>query len=178
MLDSMLATNGRMGKGLFPAPFDGKTGYGHTGGIDGFSAVLSYFPEDSLAVAITANGLNYSINEVGIGLLSIFHDQPYDFPDFDYAQLSPEQRSRISGTYISEYFPLNLVVEDNGGQLTVQATGQSEFPVFPQADTVLINEQVGATFTFGMLKAGQLHELTLEQHGRKFKFTRKDVEEE
>jgi D-alanyl-D-alanine carboxypeptidase len=43
-LTQMKTLKDKFGMGLFQIPFYDKIGFGHTGGIDGFSSVVSYFP--------------------------------------------------------------------------------------------------------------------------------------
>ena len=59
-----------MTMGMFQVPFYNRKAYGHTGGIDGFASTLTYFPEDSLAVAYCTNGQVYSMNDLLIGVLT------------------------------------------------------------------------------------------------------------
>lgn len=48
-LANMITLEDNYGKGIFQVPFGKKKGYGHTGGIDGFSSVAYYFPEDEVS---------------------------------------------------------------------------------------------------------------------------------
>jgi len=43
-LEMMKTIRDQPGMGLFQFPFYDRTGYGHTGGIDGFSPVFAFFP--------------------------------------------------------------------------------------------------------------------------------------
>src|SRR5690606_20749969 len=54
------------GIGLFQIPFYDKIGYGHTGGIDGFTAVYSYFDDSNISYALTSNGTNFNTNDISI----------------------------------------------------------------------------------------------------------------
>ena len=65
------------GMGLFKIPFYNKYSFGHTGGIDGFSSVFGYFPEENSAFALTSNGTNYDTNEISIALLSVLFNKPF-----------------------------------------------------------------------------------------------------
>src|SRR5690606_34591111 len=55
-LDSMTNLKENIGLGLFPIPFNNQISYGHTGGIDGFSSMASYFVNDSISFAYISNG--------------------------------------------------------------------------------------------------------------------------
>jgi D-alanyl-D-alanine carboxypeptidase len=49
-LDTMKTMKDNFGMAMFTIPFYDKKAFGHTGGIDGFSSSLAYFPEDKLAI--------------------------------------------------------------------------------------------------------------------------------
>ena len=74
-LEQMKAIKDNYGMGIFQIPFYEKQGFGHTGGIDGFGSVLSYFPENKLAIALLSNGRIYENNNVMIGVLSIYFNK-------------------------------------------------------------------------------------------------------
>ncbi|MDP3436459.1 MAG: serine hydrolase domain-containing protein, partial [Bacteroidales bacterium] len=57
-LEKMKTVIGNFGIGLVKMPFFNMSGYGHTGGIDGFSSVFSYFPDCNISYALTSNGAN------------------------------------------------------------------------------------------------------------------------
>ena len=52
------------GMAMFELDFGDKKGYGHNGGIDGFTSVLTYFPDDRLAVAYCSNGGAYGTDKI------------------------------------------------------------------------------------------------------------------
>jgi hypothetical protein len=76
----MTAIRDGFGRGIFAIPFEGRISYGHRGGIDNFVSVLSYFPDDSVAIAICSNGLDYGFNELRVGTLRILYNEPYEIP--------------------------------------------------------------------------------------------------
>jgi len=65
-LNQMKTMRDNFGMAMFIMPFDDKKSYGHSGGIDGFSSMLSYFPEEGLAISYISNGAVYSTNDVMI----------------------------------------------------------------------------------------------------------------
>ncbi len=119
-----------MGMGLFQFPFGEKKAFGHTGGIDGFQSMAGYFPKERLAIAYVGNGIKYTVNDIMIGALSIYFGADYKLPEFTEAvELTSEQLDRYTGTYSSPTFPLKIMVRNEEGTLTAQATGQSAFPL-------------------------------------------------
>ena len=55
-LEAMKKIQEGYGYGLFQIPFYSSLGFGHTGGIDGFSSVFAHFPEENISYALTSNG--------------------------------------------------------------------------------------------------------------------------
>ena len=76
-LDKMMEMVDGYGYGMFSVPFNEKSGFGHTGGIDGFQSNCFYFPEDKLSVSYLSNGTKMLMNDVLIGVLSIYFDLGY-----------------------------------------------------------------------------------------------------
>lgn len=77
--------NGKIGHGLLKAPFYEHKGWGHTGRIDEYRAFAGYFPDDSLILTITSNGMTVNLNDVLTGVLSTYFGRDYTFPPkYDY----------------------------------------------------------------------------------------------
>ena len=110
-------------------PFYDKIGYGHTGGIDGFSSVLSYFPDDKLSVALTSNGHIYKNNDILIAALPCFYNKKFEIPTFKILELKTEDLDKYLGEYSSPTFPLAITITKQDTKLFAQATGQSAFPL-------------------------------------------------
>lgn len=119
------------GRGLFQLPFNDKTGYGHGGGIDSFSSNSGYFEAEGLALAITSNGMNYTMNDIMIVLLSAYFGRDYEVPNFDQKAitLSAEELPNYEGVFATDAMPLKITVKVANGALTAQATGQGAFPL-------------------------------------------------
>lgn len=168
-LESMKTIKDKYGMGLFQFPFNDKKGFGHTGGIDGFSSILVYFPEDKVAYALTSNGSNFNNNNISIAGLSFAYGKPFDIPDFKTIEVLPEELDKYVGVYSNKQIPLQLTITKNGKTLMAQATGQSAFALEPTekdkfkfeaagivleflpAENVLILKQGGGVFTFTKL---------------------------
>lgn len=167
-LSRMKTFQDRFGLGLFQIPFYDKNGYGHTGGIDGFSSVFSYFPEENLSFALTSNGTNYNNNDISIAVLSAMFGKSYDIPEFSNYKINSEDLDNYLGVYASSGFPLKITITKKNKTLIAQATGQSSFPLqatekhkfeFKQADVIL---------EFNPDKQSML----LKQGGGEFRFTK------
>jgi CubicO group peptidase (beta-lactamase class C family) len=157
------------GLGLFTYPFYERQAYGHTGGIDGFQSIVTYFPDDDVSVAYTANAVSMPRNDILIGVLSIFFDKDYQLPVFSAAlTLQPEDLEIYTGTYSSESFPLKITISQSDSTLMAQATGQSAFPLTATGE-----------HQFGFVPAGivlkfnpETHEMTLLQSGGSYTLKR------
>jgi CubicO group peptidase (beta-lactamase class C family) len=128
-LESMKTQIDRFGMGLFQIPFYDNSGYGHTGGIDGFSSIFVHFSSGNISYALTSNGTNFSNNDISIAVLSAVYGKPYDIPEFRTYKVAAEDLDKYAGEYSSTQLPLKKTVSRNGEILNAQATGQPSFPL-------------------------------------------------
>ena len=165
-LESMKTIKDKYGMGLFQFPFNDMKGFGHTGGIDGFSSILIYFPEDKVAYALTSNGSNFNNNNISIAALSFATNRPFEIPSFKTIEIASEELDKYLGIYSSKQTPLQITISKNGKTLMAQATGQSAFALEPTekdkfkfeaadivleflpSENMLILKQGGGEFTF------------------------------
>lgn len=154
------------GLGLLRFPYNDKISYGHTGGIDEFKSVTSYFPKDKLAISLSSNGTNYDINKVLLAVLATFYNDSFDLPNFETITIISEDLDKYLGTYSSKEIPPKIIVSKEGNNLIAQATGQGAFPLEAIETDIFIFEQAGVKLEFNPDK----NEMTLEQSGKKFLF--------
>jgi D-alanyl-D-alanine carboxypeptidase len=164
-LEQMKTMTDGYGMGMFQFPFYTKQAYGHNGGIDGFASTLEYFPEDSLALAYCTNGQVYPMNNILIGVLSIYFNKPYSIPTFS---LKTEDLDKYLGVYSSAQIPLKITITKNAATLFAQATGQSSFPLDPTEKDKFKFDPAGIIMEFNPDK----NELTLKQGGENVLFTK------
>lgn len=150
------------GLGLFPIPFSDKQSLGHTGGIDGFQSVVTYFPSDSLSVAITANAVNYATNNILINVLNVCFNKDFKLPLF--VTLSNEELDQYTGTYASSGFPLKIIISRKENTLMGQATGQPAFPLDYFEKDGFKFDRAGLKMKFNTSEK----KMTLMQGGREF----------
>ena len=167
LLQMKTMTDG-FGMGMFQVPFHDKKGYGHNGGIDGFASELYYFPEDSLAVAYCTNGKGYSMNDILIGVLSIYYGLNYSIPTFNTLELKTTDLDKYLGVYSSPQFPLKITITKENTALSAQASGQSPFPLEATEKDKFKFDPAGITFEFNPDK----NEMTFKQRGGVFSFTK------
>ncbi len=68
-LKMMTQIQDKYGMGIFALPFYNKNGFVHRGQIDSFSSLLSYFPNEKLAIAIVTNGAIYDKKKILIACI-------------------------------------------------------------------------------------------------------------
>lgn len=156
------------GMGLLGSPFDEMKGYGHNGGIDGFSSAFAHFANDNVSYALISNGTDYNNNDITIAVLSAVYGKPYDIPAFSHYKVSPEALDKYVGVFSSRKMPLKLTVSRQDDRLLVQLTGQPAFPLEPSAKDIFSVSRVGAILHFDP----ETGTVTLKQGGGVIKFTR------
>lgn len=156
--------------GMATFPLDGKTLYGHGGGIDGFRSLLVYLPEERLAVAYTSNGTVYPPNNILLGVFDIYRNRPFTVPTFESVAVKPDVLDKYVGVYSSPGFALKITVTREGSTLQAQATGQSSFPLDATAQDKFRFEPAGIVMEFDAAK----NQMVLKQHGRETVFTKEN----
>ena len=147
-LEIMKTIKDGYGIGLFQIPFYKSVGYGHTGGIDGFSSVYSYFLDDKISYALISNGTNTNNNDISIAVLSAVYDKPYEIPVFTTFTLTSEDLDKYLGVYASKQIPMKITISKDGNTLIAQGTGQPAFPIEATEKDKFKFDQAGAKFEF------------------------------
>src|SRR5690554_5586603 len=117
------------GIGLLQIPFHNKTGYGHTGGIDGFSSIFTHFADGDISFAMISNGSGMNNNDISIAVLSAVYNKPFELPVFETYEVSAADLDPYLGVYSSSNFPLKVTITKDNNVLIAQATGQPSFPL-------------------------------------------------
>lgn len=173
LLKKITTMQNNFGMGCFEMPFDKRKSYGHTGGIDGFSSMLGYFKDDSVAVALTCNGNNYSLNEIMISVLSItYYGDKYKVPTFSSVAINANKLAAYEGVYASKGFPLKITILNDGKQLIAQATGQGPFPLSAESETRFKFDAAGIIMDFIIEDSGSIKQFNFTQGSAKFLFTK------
>jgi len=167
-LNQMKTISDGYGMGIFPVPFYDKKGFGHNGGIDGFTSVLGYIPEDRLSVVLTSNGNRYANNDIIIAALSAFYGKPFEIPTFKSLELKTEDLDKYLGVYASTQIPLKITITKNGNTLFGQATGQPSFPLEAVETDAFEFAQAGVRLEFKPDDKA----MTLKQGGGVFEYKR------
>ncbi len=167
-LEKMKTVKGQYGMGIFNIPFYDKAGYGHTGGIDGFISVFSYFSDGNISFAMTCNGSNYNTNNISIAVLSAIFNRPYDIPEFSTYQASSEELDSYPGVYSSTQIPIKITVTRKNNTLVAQGSGQPSFPLEATEKDKFKFDQAGVVMEFNPAN----HTMILKQGGGRFEFKR------
>lgn len=175
-LDQMKEIKDGYGRGFLRFPFGNNFAYGYNGGIDGFVSNLAYFPNEKVALAVLANGINYNFNDILIGILIIFFNVPFEIPDLAAKEIVLEMKElkKYEGEFSSELLPLKITLKVEGDILYGQATGQSAFPLTPFSKTEFRFEKAGIVIEFSKDNEGKVQYSTfiLKQGGGNFPYIR------
>lgn len=129
-LATMMELEDGYGIGMFPAPYNGKTAYGHTGGIDGFQSNAFYFPKEKISLTYLSNGVALPVNNILVGVLKIYFGDDYELPTFaPTITLDPSDLVQYEGTYSTPSIPMKIKIYVENDALYGQATGQPRFPL-------------------------------------------------
>lgn len=156
--------------GMDTFTFNGKTTYGHTGGIDGFGAWLAYLPEEKLAVAYATNGKVYPVADIMDGIFNIYWNKPFSIPTFESIAISTEILNQYVGVYTISEAPMKFTVSREGNTLFVQANGQAVIPLEPTAQDKFKIESAGIVMEFDVAKK----QMTLKRSGGERVFTKQN----
>ena len=126
-LEQMTKLEDGFGMGIFSVPFYDKKGFGHTGGIDGFSSFLYTFPEEKISIALTSNGSRFNNNDIGIAALSGCFDKSFSLPSFYAVKLTSADLDKYLGSYSNSEMPIKIVITKDSLSLKAQASGQQSF---------------------------------------------------
>lgn len=142
---------------------DGEEIVWHNGGTGGYRTFIGFVKGTTKGVVVLSNSAN-SVDDLGTHLLVssaplITIDKPIE--------LDPAVLDKYVGKYaLTPQFI--LTVTRSGTQLKVQATGQSEFPVFAKSAEVFYYTAVPAQLTFNIAKdSAKAESVTLDQNGQK-----------
>ncbi|HKX85308.1 MAG TPA: serine hydrolase domain-containing protein [Flavobacterium sp.] len=167
-LEQMKTLKEKYGLGLYTMPFKEKTGFGHSGSIDGFKSFLTYFPNDKIAVAITSNGENYNSNDIAITLTKAAYKENFEVPEFKIYKVASKDLDQYLGTYSSPEMPLKMTITKDGNTLIGQGTGQPSFPLDATNKHEFKFDKIGLVLKFNP----ESKTLLIIQRGKELNFTR------
>jgi CubicO group peptidase (beta-lactamase class C family) len=122
------------GMGMVTFSFAGKTMYGNTGGGGSSGAWLAYDPEEKLALAYATNMKIYPVTNIVSGIYDIYWHRPFEIPNFDPVEVSPEILDRYIGVYSTQGAPVKMTISRRGNTLYIQPPGESAAPLEAMAE--------------------------------------------
>lgn len=167
-VEQILPGDREYGHGLLPVPFYARRGVGHSGGVDGYRSMALHFPDQDITLALVLSAARPSTNDILIGILSTYWGYDYEFPSYESTQLPETWLEKLSGTYTSANFPLDLKLSQREGTLYGQATGQPEFPLVSRDSTHFYYNQAGLKLEYFPREEA----LLLKQAGREYRLQR------
>lgn len=148
-LKEMKTLTNDFGLGLFRYPYGNKWLYGHTGGIERFTSMTGYLPEEKLGFTICSNAYGVNNNDIALAILANYFNKDYSLsslePDTNY---QPKNISQYEGLYSTASFPLKIKIFVKENYLMAQATGQGAFPLSPVAKHTFKFDPAGIEFIF------------------------------
>ena len=167
-LEQMTKLEDGFGMGIFSVPFYDKKGFGHNGGIDGFSSFLYTFPAENISIALTSNGSRFNNNDISIAALSSCFNLPLQLPSFSVIELSADDLDKYIGSYANPEIPIKISITKDSLSLIGQATGQPSFTLETIGKDSFEFSPAGVEIQF----IPEKNLLILKQGGGEFTFTR------
>ena len=138
----------------------------HGGGIEGFNAMLAYYPESKVTVVVLANVNGSAFAELASQLATINFGSPVVLPtERKEVDVPATTLQRYVGVYRLNPKIINTV-RLTDGRLTTQLSGQPAFPVFAESDKKFFLKIVDAQVEFVMDDQGRVTHLLQFQNGR------------
>ncbi|MBK8741831.1 MAG: serine hydrolase [Betaproteobacteria bacterium] len=156
--------NTRIGLAWMQMPFNDRLILEHNGATFGSSCLLLVDPVARESVFIVANS-TVQPREVALHLLDRRHSlAPRSFPKI--VPVAADVLARYAGTYkLNDR--MDVVVRVTDGKVTVQATGQGEFEIFPESEQRFFARVVPVVLTFGEVAEDKAGSFVLEQGSAK-----------
>ncbi len=155
-----------IGLGWMLLDHDNGTTVWHNGITGGFNSFIGFDRETGKAAVVLANAVTQTgIEDIGFHLID------------PHAQLAPQPQQReaieidpaVLEDYVGRYVlgpEFSIAVTAEGGQLFVQASGQTELAAYPESDTKFFLREVDAQISFKRGTDGVVTGLVLHQNGQ------------
>ncbi len=170
-LDTMRSpTTGTYAMGLFESEVAGERGVGHTGGIDGYSAMWMYFPGKKLHFISLSNSMLSDHQAVAEQTMRVYRGEPIEMPEQRQSVILPtELLQRYAGAYaLDAGFLLNVAVAAEG--LSIEVPGQPAVTVAAADERLFYSEVLNLELGFELEEDGsKVKSITLRQAGMDFK---------
>jgi CubicO group peptidase (beta-lactamase class C family) len=159
--------------GLMTGTDNGHEVIQHGGGIQGFVAHLSYYPDDKITVAVLSNVNSPAPPQLANKLAAVTRGEEVLLPtERKEISIPAEILSQYVGTYeLQPGFDLEITLE--GDQLYSQATGQGKVTIFAETEAKFFLKVIDAQLEFLKDESGKVSHLVLHQGPSEIKAQRK-----
>lgn len=138
----------------------------HSGGIQGFNTMVSYYPDDKLEVIVLSNINGAAPQDLSTKLAAVAHGEKVILSsERKQIQVDPKVFDGYTGRY--QLMP-NIVVTitREGNHLFSQTNAQPKSEIFPEAENDYFMKAVDAQITFVTDSQGRATEIILHQNGQ------------
>ena len=152
----------RVGLGWFIVEHEKGKYLWHNGGTGGFRSFMGFDKKNKRGIVILENTTN-GMDAIGTAYLTGSLEK-LKSDTFDLVHVEEKQLQKLNGHF--ELMPgFILTVTNDARQLYIQATGQSNLPVYAKSETEFVYRAVKAKVRFELNKNGEAVSLTLYQGG-------------
>lgn len=161
------------GLGVFVNERDGHRVISHTGDIDGFGAMLAYYPDDKLTVIVLSNLFGGAYGLVAKDLAKSAFGQPFILPsERKVAAVPAAKLAEYAGTYQLTPTVRNVIALVHGS-LTSKIGNQAQLEMVPESQTKFFFRSGEAEIEFFRNPAtGTVDRMEVYQDGASFEGTR------
>lgn len=171
-IKEFVSSNRGIGVGITTLGSIKKRIFQHDGGVDGFSSLLTYVPEDRVAVSVILNGVNYPLNRIYRAAINSYYGQPFDTPSFKVITLPDKTLEGYEGSYTFKEIGMTITIKKGKGNLIAQATGQDSFNIEPVSETTFTHKESGIIIEFKKAEDGTTASFNLFQQRNTLPFTK------
>ena len=157
----------RYGYGVGLAVMQGLEKITHSGGINGFTSVLSTYPERSLTIGILANAEYSNPAAMGSELARLVLNLPA--PEYATLELAAHELDAVAGAYLMRGEALSVTVSDG----MIWCMGEPYFAI--GHDTFIAQDDVERQLTF-KLEGGRATRMTIMREGDAYSGSRPATE--
>lgn len=164
---------GNYGYGWFVNKQFNRRAISHPGGLPGFSAMITRFPDDKVLIVLLSNLENSKVIRAGNDLAAIVFGEKYEIPANKVAvNINPKVLEAYAGDYEDRPGRVTSILVQNGTlMLKLAATGVGQIdpiPMSAQSETEFFDPFHDTQVVFVKDATGRVIEMILRINGREF----------
>lgn len=157
----------RYAYGWFVDSVDGQRVIAHSGGIPGFVSYIMRVEEEDLCIILISNymGMGISHNNMAVKIIDALYKKDFTMPVASKAvAMDLSTLSKYTGEYVlAPGFSITISTKSDG--LYAQGTGQPDFQILPESETMFYTKAVDAKIEFVKDETGKIAKMILHQGG-------------